>query len=95
MKSSSIICSISYCFVYIYKMFDFLLDVCFKCLFDVYYNFLIDFVDYCGGRYFVGVSVFVKVQFKVSVMMIRNVEENIKIVINNINRYIKDVLLKV
>lgn len=42
-------------------MFDFLLDVCFKCLFDVYYNFLIDFVDYCGGRYFVGVSVFVKV----------------------------------
>lgn len=54
-----------------------------------------DFVDHCGGRYFVGVSAFVKVQLKVSVMMIRNAEENIKIVTNNINRYTKDVLLKV
>lgn len=76
-------------------MFDFLLDACFKFSFDVYYNPLTDFVDYCGGRYFVGVSAFVKVQLKVSVMMIRNAEENIKIVTNNINRYTKDVLLKV
>lgn len=74
---------------------DFLLDACFKCSFDVYYNPLTDFVDHCGGRYFVGVSAFVKVQLKVSVMMIRNAEENIKIVTNNINRYTKDVLLKV
>lgn len=95
MKSSSTICSISHCFAYTYKMFDFLLDACFKCSFDVYYNPLTDFVDHCGGRYFVGVSAFVKVQLKVSVMMIRNAEENIKIVTNNINRYTKDVLLKV
>lgn len=77
-------------------MFDFLLDACFKCSFDVYYNPLTDFVDHCGGRYFVGVSAFVKVQLKVCVMHVTSYASKyinmIKLIANKINQYTKDVL---
>lgn len=52
-----------------------------------------DFVDHCGGRYFVGVSAFVKVQLKVCVMHVTSYASKyinmIKLIANKIINILK------